>query len=257
MGEKQQPITPIQNCWCLDLHTLEYPGALKLQQAIVRARVEKRISRDIILLLEHAPVFTLGRRGGAENLTVSDAFLKKSGIQVLQVERGGDITYHGPGQMVVYPILDLDRQRLGITELVFMLEEVMIRVSESVGVRADRNPRNRGVWVGNKKLGSIGLAVRKGISFHGMALNVNLSMAPFKWIHPCGLTDISMTSLEKELPKRPSMQTVRKLTKHHFRDVFGCDFEEISRESLKEQIGSEGSRGIQGETDRFRFSQEL
>jgi lipoate-protein ligase B len=245
MGKKQQSLTPIQNCWCLDLHTLDYPKALKLQQAIVRARVEKRISRDIILLLEHAPVFTLGRRGGSENLTVSDAFLKKSGIQVIQVERGGDITYHGPGQMVVYPIIGLDRQRLGITELVFMLEEVMIRVSGSVGVQADRNPRNRGVWVGNKKLGSIGLAVRKGFSFHGMALNVNLSMEPFKWINPCGLRDISMTSLEKELPKRPSMQTVRKLTKQHLGDVFGWQLEEITRERLGEQIGF-GKPGSEG-----------
>jgi len=241
MGEKQQPVTSIQNCWCLDLHTLDYPEALNFQQAIVKARVEKRISRDIILLLEHTPVFTLGRRGGSENLTVSDAFLKKSGIQVIQVERGGDITYHGPGQMVVYPIIDLDRLRLGITELVSMLEEIMIRISAAVGVTVDRNPRNRGVWVDNKKLGSIGLAVRKGISFHGMALNVNLSMAPFTWIHPCGLSDISMTSLEKELPRRPSMQTVRKLTKQHLGDVFGFHLEEITRETLEEEIGLAGS----------------
>jgi lipoate-protein ligase B len=233
MGEKQQPVTPIQKCWCLDIHTMmDYSEALELQVAIVKARIEEKLSRDVILLVEHPPVFTLGRRGGSENLTVSDAFLKKSGIQVIQAERGGDITYHGPGQMVVYPIIDLDRQRLGITELVFMLEEIMIRVSESVGVHADRNPRNRGVWVGNKKLGSIGLAVRKGISFHGMALNVNLSMTPFQWIHPCGLTNISMTSLEKELPEKPSMQAVRKLTKQHLGDVFGCHLEEITWETL-------------------------
>ena len=194
--------------------------------------MKRNCPQDVILILEHTPVFTLGRRGGSENLTVSDAFLKKSGIQVIQVERGGDITYHGPGQMVVYPILDLDRRRLGITELVFMLEEIMIRVSGALGVQADRNPRNRGVWVGNKKLGSIGLAVRKGISFHGMALNVNLSMTPFEWIHPCGLTNISMTSLEMELPKRPSMQHVRELTKQHLGDVFGRHLEEISRETL-------------------------
>jgi lipoate-protein ligase B len=225
---------------------MDFPEVWELQQAVVRARLEKRNSQDVILFVEHPPVFTLGRRGGIENLTVSDAFLKTAGIQVIQVERGGDITYHGPGQMVVYPILNLDRQRLGITDLVFMLEEIMIRVSGSVGVQADRNPRNRGVWVGKKKLGSIGLAVRKGISFHGMALNVNLSMTPFEWIHPCGLTDISMTSLERELTKRPSMQTVRELTKQHFEDVFGQHLEEITREKLDQKIGSEGSRGIQG-----------
>lgn len=211
---------------------MNYPEAWELQQAVVKARIEKKLSSDVILILEHTPVFTLGRRGGSENLTVSEAFLKKSGIQVIQVERGGDITYHGPGQMVVYPILDLDRRRLGITELVFMLEEIMIRVSGAVGVKADRNHRNRGVWVANKKLGSIGLAVRKGISFHGMALNVNLSMTPFEWIHPCGLMNISMTSLAMELPKGPSMQHVRELTKQHLGDVFGRRLEEVSRETL-------------------------
>ena len=152
------------------------------------------------------------------------------------MERGGDSTYHGPGQMVVYPILDLDRQRLGITELVFMLEEVMIRVSKNIGVQAVRNPRNRGVWVGDRKLGSIGLAVRKGISFHGMALNVNLSLTPFEWIHPCGLANVSMTSLERELSEKPSMQVVRKLTRQHLGDVLGRPLEEIRREQLDKAI---------------------
>ena len=228
--------TRTQACWYLDLQTMAYQEVWEFQRTLVRARIEKNFSQDVILFVEHAPVFTLGRRGGIENLTVSDAFLKTSGIQVIQVERGGDITYHGPGQMVVYPILDLDRQQLGITELVFMLEEVMIRVSETLGVQATRNPRNHGVWVGEKKLGSIGLAVRKGISFHGMALNVNLSMTPFKWIHPCGLTNISMTSLEKELPERPSMQIVQDLTRQHLGDVFGRPLEEITRENLGKWI---------------------
>ncbi|RLC06143.1 MAG: octanoyltransferase [Deltaproteobacteria bacterium] len=246
---RQQSPTPIQTCWCLDLQTMDYSEAWEFQQAIVRDSIGKKNSRDIILLVEHPPVFTLGRRGGIENLTVSDAFLKTSGIQVIQVERGGDITYHGPGQMVIYPILDLDRQRLGITELVFMLEEIMIRVSESLGVQATRNPRNRGVWVGDKKLGSVGLAVRKGISFHGIALNVNLSMTPFKWIHPCGLMNISMTSLARELPQRPSMQTVRELTKKHLGDVFGLQLEEVSREMLGEKIGGKGKNNVLS----FRF----
>ena len=235
--EKQQAVRGKPTCWCLDIDTMDYPEARELQQALVRARIEKKLPQDVILLLEHPPVFTLGRRGGSENLTVPEAFLNQSGIQIIQVERGGDITYHGPGQMVVYPILDLDRRQLGITELVFMLEETMIRVSGSVGVQAGRNPKNRGVWVGNKKLGSIGIAVRKGVSFHGMALNVNLSMTPFTWIHPCGLRNISMTSLQKELPEKPSMPTIRKLTKQHLRDVLGCQLEEITREMLDEWIG--------------------
>ena len=245
------PAARVRPLWCLDLKTMAYQEAWEFQQAMVRTRIEKNFSQDVVLFLEHPPVFTLGRRGGIENLTVADAFLKTSGIQVIQVERGGDITYHGPGQMVVYPILDLNRQRLGITELVFMLEDVMIRVSETLGVQAVRNSRNRGVWVGDRKIGSIGLAVRKGISFHGMALNVNLSMTPFEWIHPCGLTNVSMTSLERELPERPSMQVVRKLTKQYLGDVFGRSLEEITRETLdkwikRERPRSKGPRGIQG-----------
>ena len=235
--------TRTQACWYLDLRTMAYAEAREYQQAVVRAKIEKRISHDLILVLEHHPVFTLGRRGGMENLTVSDAFLKRSGIEVIQAERGGDITYHGPGQMVVYPIMDLHRQHLGVTELVDMLEETMIRVSESLGVPAERNPRNRGVWVGEKKLGSIGLAVRKGISFHGMALNVNLSMTPFEWIHPCGLTNVSMTSLERELPKSPSMQTVRELTRRHLGDVFGRSLEKIGRGMLNERLLSSTVEG--------------
>ena len=233
---RQQAPTRAQACWCMDLKTMAYQQAREFQQAMVRARREKSFSQDVILLVEHNPVFTLGRRGGLENLTVSDAFLEASGIQVIQVERGGDITYHGPGQMVVYPILDLDRQRLGVTELVFMLEEVMIRVSKNLGVQAVQNPRNRGVWVGDRKLGSIGLAVRKGISFHGMALNVNLSLTPFEWIHPCGLANVSMTSLERELSEKPSMQVVRKLTRQHLGDVLGRPLEEIRREQLDKAI---------------------
>ena len=132
MVRQQSPPGPRSaGAWISGQWLIRKPG--NFQQAIVRARIEKNFSQDVILFLEHPPVFTLGRRGGIENLTVSDAFLKTSGIQVIQVERGGDITYHGPGQMVVYPILDLDRQRLGITELVFMLEEVMIRVSKTLG----------------------------------------------------------------------------------------------------------------------------
>jgi lipoate-protein ligase B len=223
-------------CWRLDLPVVGYTEAWGLQQAIVRARIEKKLFQDVFLFLEHHPVFTLGRRGGMRNLVVSDTFLKQSGIQVIQVERGGDITYHGPGQLVVYPILDLDRRRLGITDLVDILEEVMILVSGALGVQAERNPRNRGVWVGDKKLGSIGLAVRKGITFHGMALNVNLSMTPFEWIHPCGLMNTTMTSLEMELSQKASMSMVRKLTSRHLEEILGQHLQVIQPETLEKWI---------------------
>lgn len=202
---------------------IEYKEAWDLQVRLVSARKDRDIDKDIVLLLEHPPVFTLGRRGGRENLSVSEDFLKREGISVFQVERGGNITFHGPGQLIVYPIIDLNEARLGVTDYVERLEEVMILVAADWGIRSQRNPLNRGVWVANKKLGSIGIAIRKGISFHGAALNVNLSLRPFSWINPCGLQGIGMTSLEQELGQRLSMDQVRLGVKRHMERVFGVE----------------------------------
>lgn len=150
-------------------------------------------------------------------------FLEKAGIPVIQVERGGNITYHGPGQLVMYPIIDLRVARLTVADYVENLEEVMIRVAGDWGIRAERNPINRGVWVRDNKLGSIGIAIRRGICFHGMAFNVNLSLDTFGWINPCGLQDIGMTSMERELSRKVSMHQVREATKRHFEAVFGVE----------------------------------
>ena len=206
--------------WCIDLDTIDYGEAWKLQTAIVEARINKVIDTDMILMLEHPPVFTLGRRGGAENLLVSAAFLEQSGIALTQVERGGNITYHGPGQLVVYPIVDLEAARITVVEFVEALEQVMLRTVDVWGIKAERNSVNRGIWVADKKMGSIGIALRKGISFHGLALNVNLDLAPFSWIQPCGLQGVSMTSMAQELSGEVSMQNVRKVLKKEIESVF-------------------------------------
>jgi lipoate-protein ligase B len=216
----------------VELPLSDYREIWDLQQSLVKAKNKKSLSADVILALEHTPVFTLGRRGGIENLTVSEAFIEKSGIQIVQVERGGNITYHGPGQLVVYPILDLNRARLGITDLVFMLEDIMLRSAAEFGVAAERNAKNRGVWVGNKKLGSIGIAVRKGISFHGFALNVNLLLEPFEWINPCGLTDIGMTSLAKELSKKVPPVDIRNTVKRQTEFVLDREFSPATIDQL-------------------------
>lgn len=208
---------------CVDLPLTAYLDAWTLQTDLVAARWEKRFHKDIILLLEHPPVFTLGRRGSSDNLIVSEEALKAKGIPVIQVERGGDITYHGPGQLVVYPVMDLTAARIGVADYVAMLEEVIIRTAGDWGINAERNPINRGVWAGRCKLASIGIAVRRGISFHGAALNVNLSMKPFGWINPCGLRDIGMTSMKKELGRNVSMQEVRHSIRHHIKEIFRID----------------------------------
>lgn len=219
-------------CEFLELPVTPYSEAWQLQLAIVAGKKQGTLTADVVLLLEHPPVFTLGRRGGMENLTVSKDVLEKSDAEVVQVERGGDITFHGPGQIVVYPIIDLNRRRLGIMELVSGMEDVMIRTAEAYGVAAERNPKNRGVWVGNRKLGSIGIAVRRGISFHGFAFNVNPSLSYFDWIHPCGLKDIGMTSLKKELGDEPSIKDVRQAVVENLKHVFALDLKPITRNEL-------------------------
>jgi lipoate-protein ligase B len=227
--------------WCIDLGTVDYQKAWKLQTDTVAARNNKVIDTDMILMLEHPPVFTLGRRGGTENLLVSEAFLDQSGIAVTQVERGGNITYHGPGQLVVYPIVDLEAAGISVVEFVEALEQVMLRTVEAWGIKAERNSVNRGIWVGDKKMGSIGIALRKGISFHGLALNVNLDLTPFSWIQPCGLQGVRMTSMEQEISGKVSMRKMRKVIKEQMQVVFGAALVSKSEISLLNVIKAQTS----------------
>ncbi len=218
---------------CIELPVTEYREAWQLQSNLVAARKNKIINDNIVLLLEHPPVFTIGRRGGLNNLSVSANFLEKAGIPVVQVERGGNITFHGPGQLVVYPIIDLQVAKLGVVDYVEKLEEIMIRAAADWGIKADRNPINRGVWVGNNKLGSIGIAIRRGICFHGMAFNVNISLKPFGWINPCGLDNMGITSMEREISRKVSMNQVRENIKLHLKSVFGIRLVMTSLQKMK------------------------
>jgi lipoate-protein ligase B len=225
---------------CVELPVMEYREAWDLQSHLVAARRRKAIDRDVVLFMEHPPVFTLGSNCGLNNLTVSDSFLKRSGIPVIRVERGGDITFHGPGQLVVYPIIDLRAARLPVASHIEKLEEVMIRTAGDWGVEAERNSANRGVWVGNNKLGSVGIAIRHGISFHGMAFNVNTSLEPFGWINPCGLKGVGITSLEREVSGKIPMDRVRATMRGHMETVFGAKLVMTSLPELHKSILSEG-----------------
>ena len=217
---------------CVDIPLMDYKEALDLQRSLVDAKTSEIMGQDLILFLEHPPVFTLGRRGGREHLLVDDATLGMRGIEVFHAERGGDITYHGPGQLVVYPVVDLRRRQLKVVEFVGTLEEVMIRVAADWGIVAGRNPKNRGVWIGNKKIGSIGIAIRHGVSFHGIALNVNTSMDPFSWISPCGLPGVEMTSMQQFLGREMVMEEVRSATKLHIREIFDVELEQTDAQDI-------------------------
>ncbi len=196
-----------------DLGLIEYKRALDFQKKIVSIKINHKSIPNIILMLEHPAVFTLGKRGGRENLVVSEAFLKSKNISVVQTERGGNITFHGPGQLVLYPIFDLERSKKGVANFVYDLEETMIRTSADLGVKSERNEKNHGVWVKNAKIGSIGLSIKRGICFHGLAFNVNLNLEPFSWINPCGMSDISMTSIKNELLKAGNISAKTENTK--------------------------------------------
>lgn len=205
----------------IDLPQTDYGRAQALQMQCVAAKREGRIAHDLMLLLEHPAVFTLGRNGGRENLMVSDAFLKDAGVGVMPSERGGNITYHGPGQIVGYPILELVRARMGVADYVAALEEVMIAVAGEWGVAARRDPRNRGVWVDGAKVGSIGLCLRRGTAFHGFALNVNNDLTPFQWINPCGLAGVRMTSLGQAAGRDIPMECLRQSVWQKVGEIFG------------------------------------
>ena len=223
-------------CYAVNLGCMDYKAAWKLQTEIVSARVKGIIDTDIILFLEHPAVFTLGRRGGRDHLLVSEEFLKTSGIPIVQVERGGHITFHGPGQLVAYPIVNLRARSIGVVDFVTALEDIMLATVQTWGIEAERNPANRGIWVGNNKLGSIGLAIRKGISFHGLALNVNIDLAPFSWIQPCGLEGVCMTSIQQELGRELSMDDVCTVVKRQFESVLNLNLTATSFSDLQQQL---------------------
>jgi len=207
-----------------DIASMPYEEARRLQLALVETKERGDGFPDVIFFLEHPAVFTLGRRGGRGHLKVTEGFLRARGIPLIHTERGGEITYHGPGQLVCYPIVDFRGKGWKVVDFVGALEEVMIRTAREWGILAGRNALNRGTWVGTEKLGSVGIAVRRGISYHGFALNVNTDLQPFDWIDPCGLRGVRMTSMQRLLGEEVSMEEVRRAASRHAGEIFGAEF---------------------------------
>lgn len=213
-----------------DLGTIEYARAVALQEALVE---KKRAGfPDVLLLLEHPPVFTLGPAGKEANL------LDPGEIPVVRTRRGGDVTYHGPGQLVAYPLVDLrSKQRRAVHRYLARLEQATIDALAAFGLAAERRPPWTGVWLGQRKIASIGIAVRHGITCHGVALNVSVDLAPFRRIVPCGLAWAEMTSMEKELQRSVSLAEVKREWRSSFQRRFDYRrVRELCREDI--QIGS-------------------
>lgn len=235
-GDTERKLMPRLSCWHLDLGLVAFTRAHRLQLEILESRIANHIHRDVVFVMEHPSVFTVGRRGSIDNLKVPRSFLDDSGIEIHHIERGGDITFHGPGQLVVYPIIHLKKSGLGVLSFVEKLEEAMIRTAEDWGIPAVRDPRNRGVWVKNRKMGSIGISVRRGVTFHGLALNVDLPLEPFSWINPCGLQDIDVTAMNRATNRSISMEDVKTAMKSHMESIFSFSFQAIELDNLKDMI---------------------
>ncbi len=210
-----------------DLGVMGYKEAHVLQLQYVQDQLDGGETQEQVLITEHPSVFTLGRSGSLNGLVKPRGEIISSGVDIVHTERGGDITYHGPGQLVVYPIVNLRKRNLSVSDYIYILEEIMLLTAADSGVTAARDERNRGIWVGDNKIGSVGIRIRHGISFHGLALNVNLSLEPFRWVRPCGLMGVGVSSLQEELGKNVSMQTARENMRNHLFHFF-CG-ESVSR----------------------------
>ena len=209
----------------VDLGTLPYSAALELQRDVARRRISGEISEDVLLLVEHPPVVTLGRTAKGANLIASPEFLASQGVELFDVERGGDITFHGPGQLVGYPIVDLKRHRKDLHWYLRQVEETLIRALAEFGIEAGRVEKHTGVWVdvgsAPRKIASIGVHARDWVTWHGFALNVTTDLSYFGLIVPCGIAGVTMTSVAHEAKTGSvEVKAVGRAVARAFADVF-------------------------------------
>ena len=216
-----------KTCVAPYLGVVPYERAMELQQTIAQARAEGRIG-DVLLLLEHPPVFTMGRFRGREDITVPPDTLVREGIAIFRTSRGGGITCHGPGQLVGYPILNLRENGLGVREYIWKLEEAIVKLLLALGIRAHTVEQYPGVWVGEKKICSIGIHVSRNITTHGFALNVSNDLHYFQYTRPCGLSADVMTSVSELLRCPVAMRTIIEKLLPSFSETFCLSFEQES-----------------------------
>jgi lipoyl(octanoyl) transferase len=210
----------MRKCAVRQLGRMQYGEALELQQRLVAERKQALVP-DHVLLLEHPHVITLGRNGHMENLLASDEVLERAGISFYPTDRGGDVTYHGPGQLVGYPILDLRDWKRDVGAYVRGLEQALIDTVGEYGIEAGRIPKLTGVWVGDRKIAAIGVHISRWVTSHGFALNVSTDLSYFQYIVPCGLTK-PVTSMA-ELGVRASLEEVGEKFAVHFCRIFECE----------------------------------
>ncbi|VUZ86113.1 lipoate biosynthesis protein B; Lipoate-protein ligase B [Candidatus Methylomirabilis lanthanidiphila] len=213
----------MRTCSLIELGTIPYAEALTLQRRLATLRAEDRLG-DMLLLVQHLPVITLGRAGQKANLRVPESSLAQMGVEFFEVERGGDMTYHGPGQLVGYPILNLTDHGRDVHRYLRQLEEVLIVTLSDFGIAAGRSRGRTGVWVGDRKIASLGIHVGRWVTRHGFALNVDMDLTPFELIVPCGIQGVRMTSMTQELCRPISIREVTAALTERFEAEFGIAF---------------------------------
>ena len=223
----------------VDLGLIPYAEAYALQKRIVAARKLDAIG-DVLIFCEHPHVITQGRNGKREHLLASESVLRQKGVEFFETSRGGDVTYHGPGQIVAYPILNLGAIRRDVVWYVRQLEEAMIRATAEFGIVAGREAGKTGVWVGegkaSEKLAAIGVHISRWITSHGLAYNVSTDLRNFDLIVPCGIADRKATSLEKLLGRSVKLDEVKPKLAAHLAEVFGLELQRIDRTELLEKL---------------------
>jgi len=231
--------TVLKNCLTIDLGLIGYAEAYALQERIVAAR-KAEVIEDVLLLCEHPHVITQGRSGKWEHLLASAHVLRQKGVEYYETSRGGDITYHGPGQIVAYPILNLGAIRRDVVWYVRMLEEAMIQATAEFGITAERVAGKTGIWVKSgdteEKLGAIGVRISRWVTSHGLAYNVSTDLRYFDLIVPCGIANRKATSLEKLLGRSLDSKEVERRLAKHFGEVFGRQMKKAAREELLEKL---------------------
>ena len=218
----------------IDLGTMEYSECLELQRKLRDQRITDEIG-DTLLLVEHTPVLTMGRRGQNDNVVVSEEFLKENGIDVHWVERGGDVTYHGPGQLVVYPIFNLIHFGKDIHTFVDnLINSISVVLKDEFGLTAHREDgKHTGVYIGTDKIAAIGLAIRRWVSMHGFAFNVNTDLSHFRWIVPCGLGDRGVTSVKEQTGSEVDYNKVKIKIVEAMAKIYDFDYEFTDLESVE------------------------
>ncbi len=227
-----------------DLGVTDYGKCLQMQEALfdrlVEAKGDGGRGGQCLILVEHPHVYTLGRSGQENNLLVGSEFLAKIGATYYRTGRGGDITYHGPGQLVGYPILDLEALGLGLKEYIHALEDAVIRTLADYGIAAGRSQGATGVWLEApaRKICAIGVRTSRWVTMHGFALNVNTQLDYFNWINPCGFTDRGVTSMERELGAPQDMEQIKKVFRARFEEVMNVKIK-IENHAESKEMGAE------------------